>query len=274
MIKHSFCTTSYNTGDQLEDFLCSILPNIDIDDELICVDNLSDKTTSDIYKKYLELFHDKNFKVYKYRCNRGLGRDLAYHKSIGEYIITLDSDVQYFPIYWDILKKIDESPYKKDNVFYMCYSFFINRELLDYIGGFPHINSTEDMYIYNIFFKRKKLFWIPLMIGGSQVHRCEEKRYTSNPFKQIIRIFLNYRDNFRVDETFDIKNKIKHIKSFCNSRIKYYFFWIPLIIFLSPYRINKKNIVDLTPDKNHILTFGYKQIRYKKVFDLETIGVK
>lgn len=261
MIKKSYCTTSYNTGKRLDDFLLSIVPNLKEDEELICIDNFSNEETDKNYQKYIENYPDKNIKIYSYKCNRGKGRDIASNYCRGEYIIQLDSDTIYLPVLFKVIDEWIKLDISKTNILFCSYCWVFPSNVYFKIGGYPNTNSSEDIYMYNLATRRGILRYCDIKVGENMFAvKHLESRFTNNFFHMIWRMILNYKDNIRIDDCKDYMDRIRDAKEFTNGKITFYLFWIPFLSVLSIYGINiqktqRINILDYKMD------FGIKAER-------------
>lgn len=95
MVKYSICITHYNNFPTVERSLESILDQIDTDFEVIVADNFSNDGSEKILKSYSE---KERIKLITRRSNRGEGRQIAFAKSKGDYIIAnMDLDDIFRP---------------------------------------------------------------------------------------------------------------------------------------------------------------------------------
>jgi glycosyltransferase involved in cell wall biosynthesis len=100
--KLSICTTNYNCAHALKQHLDSVYSQLDENMfEYIVVDNLSKDDSLTILKEY-EQNHD-NMKVLSQKCTMGRGRQIAFENSSGEFIMVIDTDTVYFPIFKDFV---------------------------------------------------------------------------------------------------------------------------------------------------------------------------
>ena len=76
--------------------------------EVVIVDNYSDDGTYEIIKKMQESY---NILLYRKQCTRGGGRNFAFSKTIGKYVLNRDFDDVY----------IDKTMYI---LFYLLYIYF------------------------------------------------------------------------------------------------------------------------------------------------------
>ncbi|MCG2735988.1 MAG: glycosyltransferase [Candidatus Methanoperedenaceae archaeon] len=185
-MKYSICTTNYNTEDVIEDCLNSIISQIDENNyEIIIVDNKSSDKSPQIIERYLNKY--KNIKLISMRCSRGKGRQIAFEKSKGDYIIQIDCDT----IYRSEFKKFIET-YEK-NEFDFCihahYCGIYPKELLSRVGGWKDLNYAEDVDLWMRLLKINSFKWSRLIIGNNI-----KKRVHQNIFEKYYRKFCVIRD--------------------------------------------------------------------------------
>lgn len=96
----SFIVPVFNEEESLEAFykeLISIIPNLDKSYEIIFVDDGSKDRSLEILKSFSS--KNKNVKIFSFRKNQGKSEALTYgfEKSSGDYVVTLDADLQDKP---------------------------------------------------------------------------------------------------------------------------------------------------------------------------------
>jgi len=250
MIKRSFCTTSYNTGERLIYFLNSIVPYMTKEDELICIDNKSDKKTREIYEEYLKLYSGKNLWVLFHSCNRGEGFDVAHRLATGKYLITLGSDVIYNRNFWKVVNLWTKRQESKELVLTMHGSWIFPNWLYLAEGGYKHVNGSEDTNFRNRLAKKGLWRYCPIVIGENTDPSINpEKRYVKSKLAILWRTVLAEKDHIRMVDTMDLKDRLKKAEGFSSSRFNFYAFWFPLLSCLSLYRIFKtKQEIEFLPD--------------------------
>lgn len=100
----------FNEEESLEAFyneLISVVPNLDKSYEILFVDDGSTDKSLDILKSFSS--RNKNVKIFSFRKNQGKSEALTYgfEKSFGDYVVTLDADLQDKPT--EILKLLDKT---------------------------------------------------------------------------------------------------------------------------------------------------------------------
>lgn len=162
MPKLSICTTNYNCAHALKQHLDSVYSQLDEDFfEYIVVDSKSSDTSMDI----LDNFSDshENINILQKKCVRGIGRQIAFKESSGDYIIQVDTDTRYLPIWKSFINKAKEQ-YPKSAV-QAIYSGIYPRDVLEEVGGWKDFQYAEDFELWMRIWKIGKMKWYPLMVG-------------------------------------------------------------------------------------------------------------
>lgn len=238
-IKRSFCTTSFNTGTRLAAFLQSILPHLNDDDELILVDNHSNKETREIYHRYLEFFPNK-FHVYPIKSNRGKGFDYAHRIATGDHLISVGSDVIFTDKLWTMLDKWFKERDSRSKVLFGVCCYVFPKEVYYAIGGYRHVNATEDTHLYNLLSRLDLVRFCEQEVGNNWTMKQHEARFVKGKGKILWRILMAEKDHIRMNDCMDLKDRLLKAKRFTNNGKTFYFFWIPLISCLSLYRLFTK----------------------------------
>jgi glycosyltransferase involved in cell wall biosynthesis len=109
--------------------------------EIVVCDNRSSDGSNAILQEYAR---KGKIKLFVENCSRGKGRQIAFEKSTGEYIISgLDTDDRLKPVFQKFL-----SLYHKDHEGYMLSAGTIHvipRQLVEEIGGWRDLKWGEDV---------------------------------------------------------------------------------------------------------------------------------
>ncbi|MEM1714002.1 MAG: glycosyltransferase family 2 protein [Desulfurococcaceae archaeon] len=151
----SFYTTVYNNAPWIKHSLRSIISTClklkskyDIESEIIVVDNYSNDGT---YEKMIEVLDEftRNgviikAKIIRYRCNRGLGRQIALKLSKGNYLFFItDMDLIYDDeLLSDVIAWYLMNERLRKSAFYL---YLMPREYAVSVGGIMNLNRTEDI---------------------------------------------------------------------------------------------------------------------------------
>ena len=228
-IKYSLCATTYNVESRLRKSLDSILRFINpIDFEIVVVDSESKDGTTDILKEYQNIF--PNIKIIEKKCKRGLGRQISFENSIGEYIVQIDLDTLYSQQWIEFIKAYENWECKKRYVVQACFSGIFPRHLLEKVGGWRNLQWAEDIDLWWRLIKINSFKWCPLIVGENWEVEEPERRQSKNILIIVWRKFINEKDRFIVRSEYSIRNRLKEVKSFSTQKT-YWFFWIPIVIF-------------------------------------------
>jgi len=144
-MKYSICITHYNNRATIEASLDSILKQIPEDCELVVVDQMSTDGSREILERY-----NKAGKIRLYHQgvrNRGLGRQLAFEHSNGDYIISsVDMDDVMKPLLRDAISLYHQS---FEGSFMLMTGFSIApRRLIEEIGGWRDLHCHQDWDVW------------------------------------------------------------------------------------------------------------------------------
>ncbi len=228
-IKYSLCATTYNVEFRLRKSLDSILRFINPTDfEIVVVDSESKDGTTAILREYQKIF--PNFKIIEKKCKRGLGRQIAFENSGGEYIIQVDLDTMY-PLQWiEFIKAYEDLEGQKKNAVQACFSGIYPRYLIEKVGGWRNLQWAEDFDLWWRLIKINAFKWCPLIVGENWDVKEPETRQAKIIFIIVYRKFINEKDRFIARSEYSIKDKLKEVKPGSTQKT-YWFFWIPTVIF-------------------------------------------
>jgi len=178
--------TVYNNANYVEESIKSIYrPEY----RVVIVDNYS---TDGTWERLLELRKEYNLQLYRYRCSRGLGRNIALHKcpenSLTAYF---DLDTIYYDAYHRVIHAAETygSASARGVV-------VVNREYAIRRGGWRDLNVGEDT---DFSVRINPAVHIPVIIGENASPSIplfkREKRYTGSLkayYKRFIKSHLDY----------------------------------------------------------------------------------
>jgi len=160
-MKYSICVTHYNNRQTVETSLNHILGQVPHECELIVVDQMSDDGSREILERY-----DRAGLIRLYLQpvkNRGLGRQYAFERSSGEYIISsVDMDDEMKPLLRQAI-----GFYHKffEGDFMLMTGFSIApRKLIEEIGGWRDLQCHQDWDIWMRAAAIKKFVFVPFDI--------------------------------------------------------------------------------------------------------------
>ena len=148
---YSICVTHFNDVSTLKDSLESILIQIDRNFEVVVVDQRSTDGSRQILQDYADAGKIRLFDMQK--RNRGLGRQLAFEKSLGEYIISnIDMDDIYNPVLPNIVElhkqKCQDSLLRVVSPTQTMSVNIAPRRLIERLGGWRDLVYFEDADIF------------------------------------------------------------------------------------------------------------------------------
>ena len=202
----SICTTNYNCAHALEQHLESVYSQLDEDTfEYIVTDNKSKDNSLDILRKW-EKEHN-NMKLFSQKCSMGRGRQISFGHSSGRFIMVVDTDTVYYPIFKDF---VDIYFKKYSNIALQAlYCGIFPKEVWEEIGGRRDLNVYEDLDMWIRIWKLGKIKWYPVLIGenmkeagASATWEYKSKRYSK--FDKIRRFARREYDLMRLREIHDL----------------------------------------------------------------------
>lgn len=140
-IKLSVYGTVFNSKKSVElsiSKLQEIFSGINGEFELVIVDNYSNDGTFESLKKLSELY--ENLYIFRAKSNRGMGRQMAFEKTNGQYTLYIDLDDILLDSTYRLLVEKYEMFLKKNIIIDgMC-----RRSVVENIGGWRALNAGED----------------------------------------------------------------------------------------------------------------------------------
>ncbi len=256
-LKISFCATLMENQENLNhniDNIINIAEEIGIDYEIIISANFK----IDLNKNNVKFIYD-NFKSY------GAGKQIAYLKSTGDYIVVFDPNISYNISISDIIYNFIKKGEKKAFLYTVL---IINRDLLKRSGGWRNLREYEDIDLFVRLSRMSGFVAYPADIYGILNYRQNKKTFINN--------IINERDaiiscNYGLNDAFILKHAS--------------YFSIILAYLLSktsknrPYRYGKNNYIIVVesiieslilkdyeiyniPEKIPKLKFTEKEIKY------------
>ena len=160
--KLSICTTNYNCAHALKQHLDSIYSQLDENEfEYIVVDSKSTDQSMDVMRNYAS--SHANMTVFQKRCVRGIGRQMAFRRSRGDYILQVDTDTLYFPIWKHFIDKCLEA--YPDVAVQAIFSGVYPRAIMEDVGGWRNFQWGDDLDLWMRVWKTGKMRWYPVAVG-------------------------------------------------------------------------------------------------------------
>ncbi len=135
--------TVYNNGHVLYKSLNSLLESLksaELDYEIVIVDNYSTDNTWKILAKYKEKMPHV-FRIFRAKCSRGKGRDLALRETNGKYVLYVDFDCVFEKRFGFMIKSILRI-LKHDEIWNNGLTY--RDTMINMINGWNDLNMCED----------------------------------------------------------------------------------------------------------------------------------
>jgi len=204
LTKYSVCITCFNEVGTVRGSLNSLLGQLNENYEVIIVDNYSTDGTYEILRDF-ETTH--GVKVIQRACTRGMGRQIAFENSSGEYIVAnLDLDDLFMPVLDKLLTVYQARV--GDNLMAIFNSSPTTgmtngwpqnitigpRELIATIGGWRDLNVFEDWDIWSRAAQVHKYCWTSSQFAANEPSHPEQKQAVTRMAKR----YERYRDRLRL----------------------------------------------------------------------------
>lgn len=195
--KYSICITHYNDALTIAESIESVLSQIDDKFEVIVVDSFSNDGSYEILQRYTHSIH-----LFQKKCSRGEGRQFAFEKSSGDYIISnMDMDEVFAPVLPSVLSLYHKTCEGKllriarpTNEWHAGSISIMPRSLVVQLGGWRDLQNSEDVDMYSKAAKEGKYVWANFKLVA-QVAKNQERR--KRPMRLLHRYFA-YRDDIRI----------------------------------------------------------------------------
>jgi len=191
--RYSLCITNYNSYPHVKDSVQSIQPLLSNHEyEAVIIDNCSTDGSFEILQELEESM--PNVHVYKERCNRGQGRDLAFRKSSSDYLITnIDVDVIYDCAF--IKTAIEQyHRYYEGRILSIYGAMIMARAAVQELGGWKSLDRHEDTELAVNAFEHN-MHAQDLSLNVVKRHLKSLPRYSVRRYRDST---LHYRDYFRI----------------------------------------------------------------------------
>jgi glycosyltransferase involved in cell wall biosynthesis len=178
--------TVYNNEGTLEESIRSVWKP---EHEIVIVDNYS---TDGTWEKLLELKKEFNLRLYRYKCSRGLGRNIALHKcpenSLTAYF---DLDTRYNQAFHRVIEAVEE--YGSASAPGLV---VVNREYAIRRGGWRDLNVGEDTDFAVRMYPR---IHVPVSVGENANPELQsylrERRYARSSWGYLRRLLKAHLDS-------------------------------------------------------------------------------
>jgi len=141
--KYSICITHYNNLPTVAESLHRILSSVGPDYEIVVVDNFSTDGSEEILETYAR---NGRITLFKEKCSRGRGRQIAFARSSGAYTISgIDMDDFISPKLRDLVSLYHEVA---EGMLVGAPVTMGPRALIEELGGWNDVNWYEDWDIW------------------------------------------------------------------------------------------------------------------------------
>mgnify|MGYP001626389384 CR=1 FL=1 len=161
--------------------------------ELVITDNFSTDGTYEFLQKYESKY--PNIKVYREKCTRGKGRQIALEHTSGKIVTYVDLDTIYLRKNWEVVNKISKIVKRKEVIGGVMYK----KDVLD-AGGWRDLNASEDTEFFaRLAYNGMKMMTIPAVLSFNADFKKEirESRYSKTSFGKVLRLLKHRMDVFR-----------------------------------------------------------------------------
>ena len=203
-LKYSICITHFNDVLTVETSLNDVLKQIPVDCEIVVVDQKS----TDGSMRILERYRNAGLiKLYSQPVrNIGLGRQLAFEKSTGEYVIAgFGMDDSFNPVLPELLQLYHE---KCEGLLLRCPGADIApRQLIKEIGGWRDLHYYEDLDLWCRALIANKYAWTIYPLRRGAYSHPERKSF----YNRIGYWIMRNRESMRIGK-FD-RNRLRNLNA-------------------------------------------------------------
>jgi glycosyltransferase involved in cell wall biosynthesis len=196
--RYSICITTLNEARTLRASVSSIIKQIDGSYEIVVVDSMSSDGSRQILQQYAS---EGRIKLLFKKCSRGVGRQIAFENSTGEYVIAnLDADEIFRPelprlvefyhreCEGNVVLAIRSSNEWSQNV------TLGPRQVISKLGGWRNLQWGEDWDLWKRAAAENKFRWTVFPLVEAGTYRSE----TRLPSMKLVHRFGRYRDALRL----------------------------------------------------------------------------
>ncbi|MCS7385718.1 MAG: glycosyltransferase family 2 protein [archaeon GB-1867-005] len=190
--------TVYNNAYIIENSISSLIRALrDFEEryELVIVENYS---TDGTWEKLLKIKKQyENLRLFRYKCSRGKGRDIALRQTTGDFVMYLDFDCLFSRELGMIVERLSKLCMKGE---IWNFGFSTRETMIEQIGGWKDLNFGEDWELLGRAIKRDvKIKIIPVRRPIRNIRTTEngvygERRYTRGTTSYLSRKLRNLRD--------------------------------------------------------------------------------
>ena len=204
----SIYATVYNNANRVRESLNSVIsqfPDFSKNFEFVIVDNFSDDGTYEILEEFSKKY--KNIRIYRKKCTRGKGRDIALRKAKGKYVFYVDLDSIYYPTLSKLI--YGSIKYMKKETDRDIITGLIKRSTLIRLGGWRDLQISEDTELSaRLISKGVKFLALPVKIADNEIYNkggFRAERYAKNTIDKFKLLIKNAEDTIRGNGVNDIR---------------------------------------------------------------------
>ena len=199
-IELSIYATVYNNGYIINESINSLINALDqvgLSYEIIIIDNFSNDGT---WEKIVSIAKGMdNIKLYRMRCSRGRGRNVALNLAQGRYALYVDLDCIFNKLFSDFIYEIHKILRDKE-IWNNGYSL---RDTCIRIGGWKDLNMCEDVELYcraikkGVHVYRVMIYGLYSNVRSNTPSQHGELRYSRGLLDRIMRTIRIRKDSIK-----------------------------------------------------------------------------
>ena len=197
-MRYSLCITNRNSVGTIRQSLDSLLGQLDEAYEVVVVDSISTDGSERVLREYQER---GKLKLISQKCSRGVGRQLAFENSSGDYVFShLDMDEIFTPVLREFAKYYHEKC--EGNLLvgirkpgdWRQNTTLAPRLLIEELGGWRDLQYAEDWDLWSRAAKAGKYAWtvFPMLAGpksaGDRYSRLGKLRFRYGRYRDELRL--------------------------------------------------------------------------------------
>jgi glycosyltransferase involved in cell wall biosynthesis len=200
----SVCTTNYNCAHALAQHLRSVYENLKgLDFEYLVVDNFSKDESLSILQSWAS--SHTNMTVVQKRCTMGEGRQVAFKRSQGNYVMVVDTDVVYASQLRRFVDRYFEtwSEYSVQAV----YCAILPRHHWESVGGRRSLNTNEDADMWVRLWNLGLIRWSLVVLGTNlkEPGATGSYDYLSSRYSRLERVLRLFRRQLDMWKTHELQ---------------------------------------------------------------------
>ncbi len=180
----SIYATVYNNAYVIEESIRSLARSIPLFAEryeVVVVDNYSTDGTWEILLKLRREF--PNIRVYRAKCSRGKGRDIALRLCRGDYVAYVDLDCVFGSSFGEYIDKLSRICVKGE--VWIPHAFAKRETMIEQVGGWRDLNYGEDWELFARVVEsgavlKRLCAYVEVLNVRTHKNKAGERRYSSS----------------------------------------------------------------------------------------------